>query len=111
MSYEELKRAYCSRHRLPHNTKLGSITYLTMAAASKVVAVATTYPYQVVRARLQDQESKFEGALDTICRTYRYEGIRAFYKGLVPNIIKVTPSVCITFVVYEHLSHYLLGKS
>ena len=22
MSYEELKRAYCSRHRLPHNTKL-----------------------------------------------------------------------------------------
>ena len=34
-------------------TLQGSITYLTMAAASKVVAVATTYPYQVVRARLQ----------------------------------------------------------
>ena len=31
----------------------GPLKYITMAAVSKVAAVATTYPYQVVRARLQ----------------------------------------------------------
>jgi len=31
----------------------GALEYITMAAISKVVAVSATYPYQVVRARLQ----------------------------------------------------------
>ena len=31
----------------------GTLEYITMAAISKVVAVSTTYPYQVIRARLQ----------------------------------------------------------
>lgn len=42
-----------------------------MAALSKIFAVATTYPYQVVRARLQDQHNSYSGALDVIRRTWR----------------------------------------
>ena len=30
-----------------------AVTYIVMAAFSKVVAVVVTYPYQVVRSRLQ----------------------------------------------------------
>lgn len=43
-----------------------------MAALSKLFAVATTYPYQVVRARLQDQHNKYNGIIDVITRTWRY---------------------------------------
>ncbi|XP_034729361.1 solute carrier family 25 member 32a [Etheostoma cragini] len=40
----------------------------------------------------------------------RNEGAVGFYKGIVPNVIRVTPACCITFVVYENLSRYLLGQ-
>lgn len=42
-----------------------------MAALSKIFAVATTYPYQVVRARLQDQHNSYNGVLDVVRRTWR----------------------------------------
>uniref|UniRef100_UPI0006804D8F mitochondrial folate transporter/carrier n=1 Tax=Ictidomys tridecemlineatus TaxID=43179 RepID=UPI0006804D8F len=61
----------------------------------------TTYPYQVVRARLQDQHMFYSGVTDVIAKTWRKEGIGGFYKGIAPNLIRVTPACCITFVVYE----------
>lgn len=44
-----------------------------MAALSKIFAVVTTYPYQVVRARLQDQHNTYSGVLDVVRRTWRYD--------------------------------------
>lgn len=48
-----------------------ALEYITMAALSKIFAVVTTYPYQVVRARLQDQHNTYNGVLDVIRRTWR----------------------------------------
>lgn len=42
-----------------------------MAAVSKIFAVSATYPYQVVRARLQDQHNTYSGVFDVIRRTWR----------------------------------------
>jgi solute carrier family 25 folate transporter 32 len=35
------------------------------------------------------------------------EGGRGFYKGLAPNLVRVLPSACVTFVVYENARWYL----
>ena len=40
----------------------------------------------------------------------RDEGFFGFYKGLTPNLLRVVPACAITFVVYEHTSHYLLER-
>uniref|UniRef100_G3NMC5 Solute carrier family 25 member 32 n=1 Tax=Gasterosteus aculeatus aculeatus TaxID=481459 RepID=G3NMC5_GASAC len=112
MAYEELKRDYNKYKKVPSDAKLqSSLEYITMAAVSKIFAVATTYPYQVVRARLQDQHNTYKGVLDVITRTWRNEGGVGFYKGIIPNVIRVTPACCITFVVYENVSRYLLGQN
>lgn len=29
------------------------------------------------------------------------------YKGIVPSVIRVLPATCVTFVVYENMSHFL----
>jgi Mitochondrial carrier protein len=35
--------------------------YLTFAATSKLIAAAATYPYQVIRTRMQDQNHNYSG--------------------------------------------------
>lgn len=33
--------------------------------------------------------------------TMRGEGVRGFYRGLLPNLLKVVPAASITYIVYE----------
>ena len=113
MAYEELKKGYSHYFGTPINKKLSSTEYLIMASLSKIFAATATYPYQVVRSRLQNQYTmaEYNGAVDVIRKTFRYEGVRGFYKGLVPNVLRVTPACALTFVVYENVIHFLMPPS
>ncbi|XP_050025776.2 solute carrier family 25 member 32-like [Dermacentor andersoni] len=110
MAYEEMKKFYHSHHRGDARKQLGTLEYLVFAALSKLFATTATYPYQVVRARLQDQHKKYAGIVQCISRTWRFEGYKGFYKGLVPNTLRVTPATAITFVVYENIAKWLVNK-
>lgn len=42
----------------------------------------------------------------------RFEGLRGFYKGITPNILKNVPASSITFIVYENVMKLLrLGRT
>ncbi|XP_029920188.1 solute carrier family 25 member 32a [Myripristis murdjan] len=110
MTYEALKRNSNEYKKLPSDALLSPWEYIVMAAVSKIIAVATTYPYQVVRARLQDQHNSYSGLADVLSRTWSNEGAFGFYKGMVPNLVRVLPACCITFLVYENVSRLLLGQ-
>jgi len=110
MAYEELKKMYNKKRSKAVDAKLNSLEYIGFAALSKIFAASITYPYQVVRSRLQDQHRSYGGVIDVIQQTWRLEGGRGFYKGITPSLIRVVPACCITFVVYEKTSAYLLQK-
>ncbi|XP_071051619.1 solute carrier family 25 member 32-like [Onthophagus taurus] len=110
MVYEEMKNKYNFYQGTSITTKLTSFEYLTCAAVSKLVAAATTYPYQVIRARLQNQHYSYDGATDCIVKTWSFEGWRGFYKGLGTNLLRVTPATMITFLTYENVVHFLMKK-
>ena len=57
-----------------------------------------------MRARLQDQNSHHNRALECIRDTYRYEGARGFYKGLAPYLIHVLPNICLVLLIYEKMT-------
>lgn len=81
-----------------------------MSSSSKVAAMAATYPYQVVRSRLQvraDSHFSYAGPIDVIRKTARNEGFWAFYRGIVPSTLRVLPGTCITFVTYEAVIDWL----
>jgi len=42
-----------------------------------------------------------------ITRTYSEGGIKAFYRGLGTNLVRVVPGTCVTFVVYENIAWLL----
>ena len=98
VSYEQLKQFYSTTFQ---TTQFPTSIILTFSAVSKLIAASSTYPYQVVRTRLQDQHQNYNGVIDVIRKTYYREGIGGFYKGLVPALCRVVPACCITFVVYE----------
>ncbi|TPX67576.1 hypothetical protein SpCBS45565_g03731 [Spizellomyces sp. 'palustris'] len=108
MAYEEMKK--WRQEAMPGKdiNKLDTGEYLVMAATSKVFATVCTYPYQVLRSRLQyqigHQSVVYKGVLGTIKIIYSREGIRGFYKGMGINIIRVLPGTCVTFGVYEGVS-------
>uniref|UniRef100_A0A1B6BYL9 Solute carrier family 25 member 32 n=1 Tax=Clastoptera arizonana TaxID=38151 RepID=A0A1B6BYL9_9HEMI len=101
MTYEEMKNFYNTYRNMPIDAKMGTMEYLTFAALSKLFAAAVTYPYQVIRARLQDQHREYKGSWDCISQTWRYEGTRGFYKGLVPYLLHVMPNICLVLLIYE----------
>ena len=102
MAYEKSKQ-----HRLQQlkhtRDKLSSMDFIVLSAISKLIAGSATYPYQVIRSRLQiyEAEKTYRGVLDVILQVLKNEGIGGFYKGLVPNLVRILPSTCVTFLVYE----------
>nr|CAH0101155.1 unnamed protein product [Daphnia galeata] len=111
MVYEEMKSRYNNHRNMSIDSRMSTLTYLSFAAMSKMVAVTATYPYQLMRTRMQDQYLQCNGAIDVLTRTWKHEGVRGFYKGMLPTLLRVTPATAITFVVYEHVSHSLIQNS
>ncbi|PVV01430.1 hypothetical protein BB560_002114 [Smittium megazygosporum] len=108
MAYEEMKKyLVVKKYNSLQDSSFSYLEYLSMSTTSKLFAAAVTYPYQVVRTRMQSTESiKYKSVLSTIMIIYRGEGIQGFYKGLGPNIIRVLPGTMITFLVYEKFSAF-----
>lgn len=84
-----------------------NLTYILSSSTSKILAALTTYPYQVVRSRVQLPAVYGTSLSDIIVDTWRREGFRGFYRGLVPSTIRVLPGTALTFLIYENTIKYL----
>ncbi|XP_071692654.1 folate transporter 1, chloroplastic-like [Rutidosis leptorrhynchoides] len=85
---------------------LKTIDYITLGASSKLAAILVTYPFQVIRARLQQRPGidglpRYMDSWHVMTKTARLEGVNGFYKGITANLVKNLPSASLTFVVYE----------
>ena len=108
MAYEQMKKYRRASMKIP-DKGLSNMDFLTYSALSKIIAGSATYPYQVIRARLQtyDAEKTYRSARDVVRQIWTKEGMPGFYKGLGPNLLRVVPSNCVTFLVYENARAYL----
>jgi solute carrier family 25 folate transporter 32 len=118
--YEYLK-SYGGNKRSNKKPKLVDI--LIASSVSKFCASIVAYPHEVLRSRLQDQGhgersadlklrhlphfNKYSGMAHVAEITYKQEGIRGFYKGMLTNLVRVIPSAAITLGTFEIVSSYL----
>lgn len=95
--------------------KFGNVELLLISGLSKTFAGCITYPYQVLRTRLQLQaynadapqrsataRSAYRGVWDATKQIWTQEGLSGFYKGLGPSLVRVLPSTWVVFLVYEN---------
>lgn len=105
------KQAYSNGSNNAHtHVQLNSSHYLIFSGLSKSLAVISTYPFQVIRSRIQDQHRNYKSLNEIITTTYKLEGFVGFYKGLIPCLLRVTPAACVTFLIYENLLKLLAAS-
>ncbi|KAK9461277.1 mitochondrial carrier domain-containing protein [Lipomyces oligophaga] len=111
MLYEKMKQWYTDSMHQPN--ELSTMQYITCSGLSKIGASFALYPTQVLRSRLQQYNAArmYLSTTDVIIKTAREEGINGFYKGLLPNLFRVVPATCVTFVVYENTKKYINRSS
>ncbi|KAF6836192.1 mitochondrial folate carrier protein [Colletotrichum plurivorum] len=110
--YEPAKQMYFAgrRRKGDDGGRLSNEATVVISSAAKLVAGAVTYPYQVLRSRLQnyDADERFgRGIRGVVTRIWQEEGPRGFYRGLMPGVVRVMPATWVTFLVYENVKFYL----
>ncbi|XP_053705687.1 solute carrier family 25 member 45 [Synchiropus splendidus] len=100
-AYEVTCNALTERGRQPD-----TFTILLAGGVAGVASWGCATPMDVVKARLQLSGAggpTYRGFLDCILVSFREEGVRVFFKGLMLNSIRAFPVNALTFLSYEYL--------
>lgn len=75
-----------------------------------LIASFVTYPHVVVRTIMHDDRRHAEhlNLGSVLKKIYGQFGLRGFYLGLKPDLIRILPSNSIVFMVYELLKKYIM---
>jgi len=102
LTYETCKKFLLEKRKQP----LFVIDQLGCGAVAGFVGQTMTYPLDVLRRRMQMQgfsqfHPSYSSTFDCMKKTYQLEGVSGFFRGLIPNYLKVVPSISISFASYE----------
>ncbi len=100
--YERLKKLGISED---NHAALVFTSHGLCGALAKASATMATYPFQVMRSRMQqrldNRGQNYRGLASSVRLTLRREGVRGMYKGLGANLLRNMPSSGITFFIFE----------
>lgn len=103
-AYESLKDL--SKKFILKDKEPGALVQLSCGTVSGALGATCVYPLQVIRTRMQANNT-YNGMGDVIRKTLQKEGFIGFYKGILPNMLKVVPSASISYMVYESMKKRL----
>ncbi|KAF2075760.1 hypothetical protein CYY_002942 [Polysphondylium violaceum] len=109
-AYEEIKLHFAKSS----NKSLSNLTTTEIFIASsisKLIASTVLYPFQTIKTRLQDERNivtkedqrVYRGTADVAKKILKHEGLIGFYRGFIPNTLKVIPNSSITLLAYEEI--------
>lgn len=110
--YNELKRRaanyFGSAEQIP------SLLMMTMGFVSGAMGPICNAPIDIIKTKVQKQRilsneriSGWNQMKSCFIDTYKSGGIRAFYAGLTPRVLRVAPGQAVIFMVYERSSKFL----
>ncbi|KAK0503385.1 mitochondrial carrier domain-containing protein [Armillaria luteobubalina] len=105
--YQELKKAV--QNWQPDLPELPSYQHMIIGLISGAAGPMSNAPIDTIKTRLQKStavpgQSAFRRIYGIAEDMWRAEGVRSFYKGITPRILRVAPGQAIVFAVYERVS-------
>ncbi|KAK0708407.1 mitochondrial carrier domain-containing protein [Lasiosphaeris hirsuta] len=90
-----------------------AVRKLAAGAISGAVAQTCTYPFDVLRRRFQINTMsgmgyQYKSLPDAIRVIIAQEGVKGLYKGIVPNLLKVAPSMASSWLSFEVCRDFFL---
>ncbi|KAM9734605.1 calcium-binding mitochondrial carrier protein SCaMC-2-B-like isoform 2-T3 [Menidia menidia] len=106
MAYEQIKRLIGSNQET-----FGIAERLVAGSLAGAIAQSSIYPMEVLKTRLALRRTgQYSGILDCAKHIFQKEGVGAFYKGYIPNLIGIIPYAGIDLAVYETLKNWWLQR-
>jgi hypothetical protein len=85
-----------------------ALDIILASITAKSVATIVTYPHEVLRSRLQDQNLATRNNLINVATNIiKTEGVGALWSGIRVNLIRIVPATLTTFLGYEYISRGL----
>lgn len=90
--------------------EVGCVGYITDIKALDMQYICFIISFiQVLKTRLTLRKTgQYSGMFDCAKKILRKEGVKAFYKGYIPNLVGIIPYAGIDLAVYEVCSFYCL---
>lgn len=85
------------------DAKRNNLVVLGLGACAGLFAQTCCFPLDTVRRRMQMKGRNYSSTVNAFTTIFAKEGMAGFYKGMLPNAIKVVPNNSIRFLVYELL--------
>lgn len=118
--YEYLKQL-CADSSSDQRLSAGQLMFAS--SVSKLLASCVAYPHEIIRSRLQDaghaqriqqlsstpttEFRVYKNVRDAVQTIAREEGLRGFYRGIVPTLLRTVPAAVLTLSSYEKMREFL----
>jgi solute carrier family 25 phosphate transporter 23/24/25/41 len=84
-----------------------TLSVLGCGAGAGLFAQSICFPLDTIRRRMQMKGTNYTSVLNAVSTIATTEGVRGFYRGVVPNAVKIVPNNGIRFLVYEMLKNLM----
>lgn len=83
--------------------KLGTISTFGIGGAAGFITVYATQPLDTVKTRMQSIEARslYKNSFACVTQIWKHEGVRVFWSGAVPRLVRLCLSGGIVFTMYE----------
>ncbi|CAN0251414.1 mitochondrial adenyl nucleotide antiporter SLC25A25-like isoform X1 [Lampetra fluviatilis] len=106
MAYEQIKKLIGMRQE-----QIGVQERLVAGSLAGATAQTVIYPMEVVKTRLAlGKTGQYSSMVDCARKIAKREGLRAFFKGYLPNVLGIIPYAGIDLATYETLKNWWLQK-
>jgi len=111
-AYQELKKL---AHRWqPDLENLPSYQHMVIGLISGAMGPFSNAPIDTIKTRLQKSaaqpgQSAFSRIAYIAGDMWKREGVRSFYKGITPRVLRVAPGQAVVFTVYERVRKLIEG--
>lgn len=108
MAYEALVQRRMAKDHIKRNEIPALDSLLYGATAGYALWLGGAYPLDAIKSKIQTdafpsqpEKRKYMGIVDCVRKTYAAQGIRGFFKGFIPTLIRSPFANGATFAAFE----------
>jgi len=109
--YELITKKFFTSNQPHAGLNMGEVLFAGGIAG--ITLWLATFPIDMVKTKIQAdnmQKPIYKGIYDCVAKTYQVGGLKGFYKGLSPCLLRAVPANGATFLAYETASKLLNSK-